>query len=113
MNEKHVNKPVLCNGLGICTEGTCGNDVVRQGDRARRETVEWSTMHGQIWTVDRAEIDGRERRTGGQLVRWVEVKQCTGSMIERRWMRAPRSNSRGEFRSLAFVQEIMREMGGF
>ena len=70
-------------------------------------------MHGQIWTINRAKIDDKERQTGGQLARWAKVKQCAGSMNECRWMRAPISDDRGEFHCLAFVWEIMREMGGF
>ena len=63
--KKHENKSILCNGLRGRMEDT--HEMTWQDPG----TVKWSTMHRQIWTVDRAEIDGGGRQMVGQRVRWM------------------------------------------
>ena len=70
MNDKHVNKPVLRNGLGICTEGICGNDVARQGEAGDRGMV------NNAWTDLDCRLS-RDRRQG------VMDRGSAGTMVGR------------------------------
>ena len=98
---------------------TCGADVERPGavtwamvrgihvDR-RRGGWTWSTSEGQIWAVDRAEINSRERWKAGPRVRRMTVRRCAGSGDDNRWMEGRGSDGGRGFRCPAIVRTLMR-----